>query len=169
MTNVNGKEDTAFTVQYDFVMPKRFKLTYTNEEGKDEEPIVIHRSSIGAIERVLAFLIERYNGAFPLWLSPTQVSLLPISDKHLGFAKKVKEQLQKTIPMLRVHIDDRSESIGKKIREATTQKVPYMLIIGDKEIDSNGASVRTLAGEDLGTMPLADLVQKMTQEITNKQ
>jgi threonyl-tRNA synthetase len=162
-----GREWQLATIQCDFNLPERFGLSYTNEKGEEERPVVIHRAISGSLERFMGILIEHYAGAFPLWLAPVQLAVLPISDKHLEYAQSIVQELKDN--GMRVNLDDRSESIGKKIREATTQKVPYMLIIGDKEIDSNGASVRTLGGEDLGTMPLADLVQKMTQEITNKQ
>jgi threonyl-tRNA synthetase len=116
----------------------------------------------------LAFLIERYNGAFPLWLSPTQVSLLPISDKHLGFAKKVKEQLQKTIPMLRVHIDERSESIGKKIRESMKEKTPYQAVVGDKEMEAGQVAVRGRNELDLGSISVEDFATRLKEEIDSK-
>ncbi|HET9947170.1 MAG TPA: threonine--tRNA ligase, partial [Patescibacteria group bacterium] len=124
MKNVNGKEDTAFTVQYDFVMPKRFNLTYVNEQGQEEQPIVIHRSSIGAIERVMAFLIEKFAGAFPLWLAPVQVVLLPIADRHIEAAQKVYDLLQNA--GIRVELDSSAERLQAKIRTHTLQKVPFL-------------------------------------------
>jgi threonyl-tRNA synthetase len=166
MKNVNGKEDTAFTVQYDFVMPKRFKLTYITEEGTEEQPIVIHRSSIGAIERVMAFLIEKYAGAFPTWLAPVQVVLLPIADRHNEFAEKVKTELQDK--GIRVEVDIRSERLQAKIRDATLQKVPFMGIIGDKEIDDGAISVRMRNGEDLGSVKIAPFLQQLQNEIDKK-
>ncbi len=166
MKNVNGKEDTAFTVQYDFVMPKRFKLTYTDESGKDEEPIVVHRSSIGALERVLGFLIERYAGAFPVWLSPGQVKVLPISDKFMDYAKEVVAELKEN--NIRVEMDDRSESIGKKIREAEMEKVPYMLIVGEKEVEAKSVAVRGRNQKDLGSMKLDKLVKQISEEIKKR-
>ena len=166
MRNVNGKEDTAFTVQYDFVMPKRFKLTYITEEGTEEEPVVIHRSSIGAIERVMAFLIEKYAGAFPVWLAPVQVVLLPIADRHNEFAEKVKKELQKS--GIRVELDIRSERLQAKIRDATLQKVPFMGIIGDKEIADEAISVRMRDGEDLGSLKIASFLEQLQQKIDKK-
>jgi threonyl-tRNA synthetase len=140
MKNVNGKEDTAFTVQYDFVMPKRFELEYINEEGKEEQPIVVHRSSIGAIERVMAFLIEHYGGAFPLWLAPTQVILMPIADRHLEYIREVERELKAA--GLRVEVDDRAERLQAKIRDAQLEKVPYMVVVGDKEVEQGQLAVR---------------------------
>ena len=122
MKNVSGKEDTAFTVQYDFVGPKRFELTYIDSDGKEKEPIVIHRSSIGAIERTMAFLIEHYAGAFPVWLSPVQAMIIPVSDLHLEYANKVEAEL-KAIDV-RVQVDNRNERMNQKIREAQLQKIP---------------------------------------------
>jgi threonyl-tRNA synthetase len=166
MKNVNGKEDTAFTVQYDFVMPSRFQLAYVNDQGQEEQPIVIHRSSIGAIERVMAFLIEHYAGAFPLWLAPVQMTLLPIADRHQEFAEKVKKQLQNE--GFRVEIDNRSERLQAKIRDATLQKVPFMGIIGDKEIAEEAVSVRKRNGEDLGSLNLSSLSERLKEDIDKK-
>ncbi len=166
MKNVNGKEDTAFTVQYDFVMPKRFHLTYIDENGKEQEPIVIHRSSIGAIERVMAFLIEKYAGAFPVWLSPVQVVLLPIADRHNEHAKKLNEEL--LVHGIRVETDVRSDRLQSKIRDATLQKVPYMGIIGDKEIANGAISVRTREGKDLGQLKIPEFIQRVRDEIDKK-
>jgi threonyl-tRNA synthetase len=166
MKNVNGKEDTAFTVQYDFVMPKRFNLSYINETGDEEQPIVIHRSSIGAIERVMAFLIEKYAGAFPLWLAPVQVILLPIADRHIAFAEEVVNQLQNS--GIRAEVDTRSERLQAKIRDATLQKVPFMGIIGDKEIENIAVSVRKRNGEDIGQIKSSAFQEQILKEIDKK-
>ncbi|HEX7042398.1 MAG TPA: threonine--tRNA ligase [Patescibacteria group bacterium] len=166
MKNVNGKEDTAFTVQYDFVMPKRFNLSYINEEGKEEQPIVIHRSSIGAIERVMAFLIEKYAGAFPTWLAPVQVMLLPIADRHIEYAQKVAKMMQDR--GIRVEIDPSAERLQAKIRTHTLQKVPFMGIIGDKEIASEALSVRKRNGEDLGSLNIEAFLSSLEEEIDKK-
>lgn len=166
MKNVNGKEDTAFTVQYDFVMPKRFNLNYTNEEGQEEQPIVIHRSSIGAIERVMAFLIEKYAGAFPLWLAPVQIELLPIADRHTEYAEKVENQLKEK--GIRVTVNNKSGTLQAKIRDAALQKVPYLGIIGDKEIAENAVSVRVRSGEDEGQIKISELLQRLVKEIDKK-
>lgn len=172
MKNVNGKEDTAFTVQYDFVMPKRFELKYINEEGAEEEPIVVHRSSIGAIERVMAFLIEKYAGAFPIWLAPIQVAILPVSDKVEDYASELKNEL--LADGIRVELNLNNEPIGAKIREATLQKIPYMCIIGEKEkslSDSDGkkhVAVRSLSGQNLGVIEFEDFKQRIKNEIETK-
>ena len=166
MINANGKEDTAFTVQYDFVMPKRFHLTYINEEGKEEEPIVVHRSSIGAIERIIAFLIEHYAGKFPVWLSPVQLKIIPIAERHVEYAEKMGDQIRSR--RIRVEIDDRNERMQAKIRDATLQKVPYIGIIGDKEIDAKTISIRTRDGEDLGILSISPFIDQVTNEIEKK-
>ncbi len=166
MKNTLGKEDTAFTVQYDFCLPKRFDLKYVNEKGEFEQPIVIHRSSIGALERSIGFLIEHYAGAFPVWLSPIQVSLIPISDKQLTYAKKIKEDLEEK--NIRVELDDRSESMQAKIRDAEMQKTPYLLILGEKEEKAKKVSVRQRSQGNLGTMPLSKFISQITKQVEEK-
>ena len=166
MKNVNGKEDTAFTVQYDFVMPKRFNLNYVNEKGEEEQAIVVHRSSIGAIERVIAYLIEHFGGAFPTWLSPVQAVILPITDKQLDYAKKVEKQLKSE--NIRVEIDDKSEPLGARIRDSQMQKVPYMLILGGKEEQAGTISVRGRNGTDHGQIPLKKFLEDIKKEIDGK-
>jgi threonyl-tRNA synthetase len=166
MKNVSGKEDTAFTVQYDFVGPKRFELTYIDSDGKEKEPIVIHRSSIGAIERTMAFLIEHYAGAFPVWLSPVQVVVIPVSDLHLEYAYKVEAEL-KAIDV-RVQVDNRNERMNQKIREAQLQKIPYMLVVGDKEAADKAVAVRLRSGEQLPVMSLDEFKKKIQQMVTER-
>ena len=172
--NINGKEDTAFTVQYDFVMPKRFKLTYINNLGKEEEPVVIHRASLGCFERTMAFLIEHYAGAFPLWLSPVQVAVLPISEKFLKPAQKVKDELDKN--NIRVELNSDNKSLGGKIRQSTLQKIPFMIIIGEKELQkavgtihesSAMITVRTREGKDLGMMEVNKFINQLKSQIEN--
>lgn len=167
MKNALGKEETAITVQYDFVQPKRFKLTYTAHDGKAAEPIVIHRSSIGALERTIAFLIEHYMGAFPTWLSPVQVTIIPISQRHSQYGQKVLEQL--ITSNIRAEIDNRSETMQAKIRDAQLQKIPYMLIAGDKEQEHNKVSVRTRDGKNLGSIDLSEFLAKIKKEVDPKQ
>lgn len=168
--NVAGKEETAFTVQYDFVMPKRFKLEYTDADGSLKEPIVIHRSSIGAIERTIAFLIEHYAGKFPVWLSPVQVMLIPIADRHQKAAIKLKDLW--LLEKVRVEVDDRQESMQAKIRDTTLQKVPYMGIIGDKEIGSDGKvtalSIRTREGINIGSITVDRFLEQISDDIEKK-
>lgn len=166
MRNVNGKEDTAFTVQYDFVMPKRFDLKFINEAGEQEQPVVVHRSSIGAIERSIAFLIEHFAGKFPVWLSPTQVSVLPISDKYLAYAQQVSEELQRH--SVRVHLNDNSERLQAKIRQAQMDKVPYMLVIGEKEQADGTVAVRSRDGGEQQVLKLQDFVAQVVGEIARK-
>lgn len=141
MKKISGTEETAFTVQYDFVMPKRFDLKYIDSDGKEKQPIVIHRSSIGCIERTMAFLIERYNGAFPLWLSPVQIKILIISEKQKKYASKVLLKLK--AKRIRVELDQTDETLGKKIRNAELEKVPVIWIVGDKEVESSQISQRS--------------------------
>jgi threonyl-tRNA synthetase len=166
MKNVAGKEDTAFTVQYDFVMPKRFKLTYIDRDGKEKEPIVIHRSSIGAIERTMAFLIEHYAGAFPIWLSPVQAVIIPVSDQHLDYAHKLEIELKTSD--IRVKVDDGPDRMNQKIRLAQLDKVPCMIIVGDKEVADNSVSVRLRTGKQLPATPLMEFKEKLIKAIANK-
>ncbi len=165
MKNVNGKEDTAFTVQYDFCMPDRFDLTYVGEDGKPHRAFVVHRSSIGAIERIMAFLIEHYAGNFPTWLSPVQAKVLPIGEAHQAFANEVLGQLQAA--GIRAEVDLSGESLGKKIRDAKQQKVPYLLVIGDQEVAAQTASLEGRAGK-LGALAIADIVAKLAEEIKTR-
>lgn len=165
MKNVNGKEDTAFTVQYDFVMPKRFELRFINKEGVEEEPVVIHRASMGAFERTMAFLIEHFAGAFPLWLAPIQVSVLPISEKFQEYSLKIKEELKKD--GIRVELNNENKTLGGKIRQTTLQKIPFMIIIGDKELKTNTVSVRTRDGKDLGAMEVSKFINQLKSQIEN--
>lgn len=167
MKNIAGKEETAFTVQYDFVMPKRFKLRYIDSNGNQVEPVVIHRSSIGAIERLIAFLIEQYAGAFPVWLSPVQAIIVPIADRHHQYASQVGEKLRKA--NVRVEIDDRSLSMQKRIREAELQKTPYMLVVGDKEKRQKNVSVRARGEKDLGGMTVNKFLDKIATQISKKE
>ncbi|MFC2010172.1 threonine--tRNA ligase [Chloroflexota bacterium] len=166
MKNIAGKEDTAFTVQYDFVMPKRFKLSYIDKDQKEKEPIVIHRSSIGAIERTIAFLIEHYAGAFPVWLAPVQVMLIQVADRHLDYAQQMEQRLRSED--IRVKVDTRSERINLKIRQAQLEKVPYMLVVGDKEIADSTVSVRLRSGEQLPPQSLDSFIKSTRTIIENR-
>ena len=166
MKNVNGKEDTAFTVQYDFCMPERFDLNYTGEDGAKHRAFVIHRSSIGTFERTMAFLIEKYAGAFPVWLAPVQVKVLPISEKHQEYAQKVFETLK--AENIRAEIDLSNETLGKKIRAAKSQKIPYLLIIGDKEVTDNQVTVEDRSGTKGQASTLENFLTKISEEIKNR-
>jgi threonyl-tRNA synthetase len=166
MKNANGKEDTAFTVQYDLSSPQRFELDYTGEDGKPHRAFVVHRSSIGAIERIMAFLIEHYAGAFPLWLAPVQVKILPIGEAHFLYATEVMDKLKAT--GIRVEYDNSDETLGKKIRNAKTEKVPYALVIGDKEVGDKKITVESRDDGNVGTMSPDELVIKLKEEIKER-
>ncbi|MBI2047592.1 MAG: threonine--tRNA ligase [Parcubacteria group bacterium] len=166
MKNVNGKEDTAFTVQYDFCMPDRFDLTYIGEDGSKKRAFVVHRSSIGAIERVMAFLIEHYAGAFPLWLSPVQVAILPISEKHTAFAKEIYKKL--IMENVRAELHDGNETLGKKIRSVKQQKIPYFAVIGDKEMELKTVTLEGRDGKKLENIAVEDLFTKIKKEIKER-
>lgn len=170
MKNVNGKEDTAFTVQYDFCMPDRFNLNFIGEDGKEHRAFVVHRSSIGAIERIMAFLIEYYAGAFPLWLSPVQARVLPIAEAHEPFAREVLKTLKEA--GIRAELDDSHETLGKKIREAKTQKIPYTLVVGEKEVATKTATLEGRPGRagdgKIGQLSIADITQRLLEEITQR-
>ncbi len=165
--NVFGKEDTLITIQIDQMLAEKFGMEYVDKDGSKKHPYIIHRTSIGCYERTLALLIEKYAGAFPVWLAPVQVKLLPIADRHLDYIYEVKKELEKS-GIVRVEIDDRSEKIGYKIREAQLEKVPYMLLVGDKDIENNTVSIRDRRDGDIGSMALADFIAKITDEVASK-
>ena len=165
MKNVNGKEDTAFTVQYDFCMPDRFDLTYIGEDGQKQRAFVVHRSSIGSIGRTMAFLIEKFGGAFPTWLAPVQAIVLPIGEAHQAFAKEAAEQLRAA--GIRTELDMSNESLGKKIRAAKQMKIPYLLVIGDAEVAAGSASLESRTGK-VGVLPIAEIVSKLQEEIATR-
>ena len=160
-----GHDVTVSTCQLDFLLPERFELEYIGEDGKAHRPVVIHRAILGSLDRFMAFLIEETKGAFPTWLAPLQVKVLPISDKHLEYANKVKKALEEKD--VRVEVDERAEKIGYKIREAQLQKIPYMLVVGDKEEESKEVGVRNRKDGDLGAMKLEAFVSKINEEIKN--
>ncbi len=164
--NVFGKEDTLITIQVDQMLAEKFDMEYVDKDGTKKHPYIIHRTSIGCYERTLALLIEKYAGAFPMWLAPVQVKLLPIADRHLDYIYDVKKALE--AKGMRVEVDDRSEKIGFKIREAQLSKVPYMILVGDKDIENNTVSVRDRKEGDLGAMSLDDFIAKAVEEIESK-
>ena len=164
--NVFGKEDTLITIQIDQMLAEKFGMEYVDRDGVKKNPYIIHRTSIGCYERTLALLIEKYAGAFPLWLAPVQVKLLPIADRHLDRIYEISKALDDM--GMRVEVDDRSEKIGYKIREAQMQKIPYMVIIGDKDIENNTVSIRHRKDGDLGSMSLEAFMQMMREEIDTK-
>jgi threonyl-tRNA synthetase len=166
MRNFAGKEETVFTVQYDFVMPKRFKLTYIDSDGKEKEPIVIHRSSIGAIERTFAFMIEHFAGAFPVWLNPLQTVVIPVSDQYNEYARKVEVELKSSD--IRVQVDDSSERMNQKIRQAQLEKIPCMIVVGEKEASEGTVSVRLRTGKQIQALPLAQFKERLLKIIADK-
>ena len=164
--NVYGKEDTLVTIQIDMLLAERFGMYYIDENGNKALPYIIHRTSLGCYERTLAYLIEEYAGALPLWMMPTQVRVLPITDRCHDYAEKVVERL--SAAGIRVEGDYRSEKLGYKIRDAQMQKIPYMLVVGDKEAESGSVAVRTRAGGDEGVMSVDDFMAKCLKEIAEK-
>jgi threonyl-tRNA synthetase len=165
MKNTNGKENTAFTVQYDFCMPDRFDLTYIAADGTKKRAFAIHRSSIGALDRIIAFLIERYAGAFPVWLAPVQATILPISEKFSEYAEGVYRELRDA--NIRVEISPANESLGKRIRETELMKVPYILVVGEKEEKNNAVAVRSRKGDE-GASTVASFLEKIKNEIATR-
>lgn len=161
-----GHDITISTCQLDFLLPQRFNLTYIGEDGKEHRPVVIHRAILGTLDRFMSFLIEETKGAFPIWLAPVQVKILPITDKQHEYAYKLRELMLKK--NIRVEVDDRNEKTGYKIREAQIQKVPYMLVVGPKEVDENLVSIRSREKGDIGIMNIDKFVQKILDDIKNK-
>lgn len=161
-----GKEIQIPTVQIDFATPKRFKLSYTDKDGTKKTPVMVHRAILGSYERLIALLIEHYAGAFPVWLSPIQVAVIPISKKHDDYAKKIEKQLKDN--NIRVELKSENETLGKKIREAETQKIPYLLIVGDKEISANTVSIRERGRGDMGQLEVDKFLNKIKEEINAK-
>lgn len=158
-----GREWQCGTIQLDFQMPERFDLTYIGEDGEKHRPVMLHRVIFGSIERFIGVLIENYAGAFPTWLAPVQVKLLPIADAHNDYANEVKAKLEDV--GIRVEVDDRNEKIGYKIREAQLQKIPYMLVLGDKEKEAGTVGVRSRKDGDIGAMDVDEFIAKVVEEI----
>ena len=161
-----GREWQCGTIQLDFQMPERFDLTYIGEDGEKHRPVMLHRVIFGSIERFIGVLIENYAGAFPTWLAPVQVKILPITDAHIDYANDVKEKLENV--GIRVEVDDRNEKIGYKIREAQLQKIPYMLVVGEKEKEARTVGVRSRKAGDIGQMPVDEFMKKIQEEIETK-
>ena len=165
--NVFGKEDTIVTIQIDMLLAQKFGMEYTDVDGQKKIPYIIHRTSLGCYERTLAYLIERYAGALPLWMMPTQVKVLPVTDRAHDYAKDLVSQM--LAANIHAEGDYRSEKLGYKIREAQMQKIPYMLVVGDRDMENGTVSVRTRTGADLGAMSIADFIAKCRHEIDTKQ
>lgn len=165
-TNVYGKEDTLFTIQIDFALASKFEMTYVDENGDKKVPFIIHRSSIGCYERTLAMLIEKYAGAFPVWMSPTQVTVMSLTDRTVEKTKEIADTLRRA--GIRSELDNRSEKIGYKIREAQLAKVPYMLVVGDRDVEAGVVSVRARKAGDLGQMTLEEFISRISREVEEK-
>ena len=164
--NVFGKEDTLVTIQIDMLLAERFGMEYTDADGQKKRPYIIHRTSLGCYERTLAYLIETYAGALPLWMMPTQVEVMPITDRAHDYAKQLVEKL--SAAGIRAEADTRSEKLGYKIREAQMQKIPYMLVVGDRDMENGTVSVRTRKGDDLGAMTPDAFLSKCLMEVATK-
>ncbi len=165
--NVHGKEDTIITAQIDFSLAERFGMTYVDKDGQEKYPYVIHRTSIGCYERTLALLIEKYAGAFPVWLAPVQVKLLPISEKYHDYADEVYAELKKN--NIRVEVDYRAEKIGYKIREARNERAPYILVVGEKEAENKEVAVRSRKNGDEGSISIDNFIERIVKEIESKE
>ncbi len=166
MKKASGVEETAFTVQYDFVMPRRFNLVYTDHEGKEKLAMVVHRSSIGAIERIAAFLLEHFDGALPVWLSPVQVAVLPVSDKFADYAKEIIGKLKEA--GIRAEMGKDGESLGKKIMEAQKMKIPYMIVVGAKEKEEKTVTVRRRGEDKQEVLAIGDVVSEIRMKIDGR-
>ena len=165
--NVHGKEDTIITIQIDFALAERFDMTYIDKDGNKKRPFIIHRSAIGCYERTLAMLIEKYAGAFPTWLAPTQAIVLPISDKYNDYAESIVKDFKNA--GIRITADYRAEKIGYKIREARLERIPYILVVGEKEATNNEASVRSRKNGEEGAVSVSELKNRLILEIANKE
>ncbi|MDO8637963.1 MAG: threonine--tRNA ligase, partial [Candidatus Daviesbacteria bacterium] len=166
ITDSLGKEWQLSTIQVDFNLPDRFDLVYIDKENKKQRPIMLHRATFGSYERFLAMIIEHFQGAFPTWLSPIQVQIIPITDRNNKYGQNVLEELKSS--NIRVELDDRGEKMQGKIRDAQLQKIPYMLIIGDREEKEEKIAVRTRDGKDLGAMSLEEFTKKIKDEIESR-
>ena len=164
--NVYGKEDTLVTIQIDMLLAKRFGMEYVDVDGTKKNPYIIHRTSLGCYERTLAYLLEKYAGALPLWMAPEQVRILPVTDRAKEYGEKISERLENL--GVRTSVDNRNEKIGYKIRQAQLEKIPYFFIVGDKEVEDNTVSLRSRKDGDLGASPLDEVISKIMQEIADK-
>jgi len=160
--SATGREFSLATNQVDFAQPARFELKFTNRQGQEEMPLVIHRAPLGTHERMIGFLIEQYAGAFPLWLAPVQAALIPIADRHAAPAREVAQRL--AAAGLRAEVDDGPERMNAKIRNAQLRKIPYMLVMGDREAQEGAVAVRLRSGEDLGAMPTQAFIDRAALE-----
>ncbi len=161
-----GRSWQGPTIQVDFNEPERFDINYIGDDGQEHRAVMIHRTVLGSMERFMGVLVEHYAGAFPVWLAPVQVSIIPIADRHADYARQLKERMLDKA--LRVQVDDRREKLNYKIREAQLAKVPYMLIVGDKEVEANTVAVRLRSGEDLGALPIDEFMERIRSEVKSK-
>jgi threonyl-tRNA synthetase len=161
--NVFGKEDTLITIQIDQLLSEKFGMEYVDKDGAKKHPYIIHRTSIGCYERTLALLIEKYAGALPLWIAPTQIKLLTIADAHLDYAYEVRKQLE--LAGFRVEVDSANEKIGYKIRNARLEKVPYFAVIGDNEMNEKTLALTARGGEKVGVFGIDEIIARMNSEI----
>ena len=161
--NVFGKEDTLITIQIDQLLAAKFGMEYVDSDGEKKTPCIIHRTSIGCYERTLALIIEKYAGALPLWIAPTQIKLLTIADSHIDYANEVKEKLE--LAGFRIEVDNSNEKIGYKIREARLEKVPYFAVIGDNEMNDRTLALTARGGEKVGTLSIEDVISRFEDEI----
>jgi threonyl-tRNA synthetase len=161
-----GREWQMTTIQFDFNLPERFDLVYTGADGKEHRPYMIHRALLGAWCRFFGLIIEHYGGAFPVWLAPVQVKVIPVADRHLEYARKVEAELKRQ--GLRVEVDVRSERMNLKIRQAQLEKIPYMLVVGDKEAEDNSVSIRCRSGEQMPAQSLNDFIKTINADIANR-
>lgn len=166
MKTALGKDETLSTVQLDFQLPMRFELEYIGEDNKPHQPVVIHRGVVSTMERFVAFLIEQYKGAFPVWLAPTQVRLVTVNQKFDAYAEEVVQHLRNA--GIRAELDNSDEKLGYKIRKSQTEKIPYTLVIGEKEVENHSVSVRKYGEGDLGTMSQEAFVNRILEDIALK-
>ena len=164
--NVYGKEDSISTLQLDFNLPERFDIKYVDADGQEKQPFVIHRALIGSFERFFAFLIEHFAGDFPLWIAPDQVTVIPISDKHIKYGQEIYTLLNEN--GVRVTLDDRTKSMQSKIRDAEKLKIPYLAIVGDKEIETETVSIRSRLNKEIGLMKKQEFLDYLLEEIRLK-
>jgi threonyl-tRNA synthetase len=164
--DVLNREWQCTTIQFDFNLPERFDLAFVGDDGRERRPYMVHRALLGSMERFLGVLVENYGGAFPLWLAPVQATVIPIADRHTEYARRVADELR--AEGLRVEVDERGERMQAKIRDAQLQKVPYMLVVGDKEVEAEAVALRCRSGEDLGPMPLFQVIDRLKDEVANR-
>ncbi len=162
-----GREWQLTTIQFDFNLPERFDLTYVGDDGAEHRPYMVHRALLGSLERFFGILVEHYGGAFPLWLAPEQVRVIPLTEKELDYAQQVLDALREAD--FRVSLDEKSERMGAKIRRAQNEKIPYMVIVGPKEMEAGTVAVRHRKEGDRGALPLAELISQLSEECARQQ